>query len=200
MLIQKQVRFPGRRALSQPGAQHGISIGAQQDDAFLPPLATHAQPGRLRTLGWAEQILDLQRHHFADPQAAAPITRTRPHREGAVIACHNCSTVASLKSVLYLPAVLTRVPFEPRWIRPLPFTAVFGQKVEIGLERRHPPVDRGGLQPLWSLVVHEVVNVVHRDVPPGLDITRQKLAHIAEIVHDRGTVEGTVAASTAQTA
>ena len=92
MLIQKQMRLPVRRSLSQPGVQHGIGIGAQQDDAFLPPLATHTQPGRLLTLGGTEQRIDLQRHHFTDAEAAVP----HQHEPGPIAGGCTFATTAQL--------------------------------------------------------------------------------------------------------
>ena len=83
-----------------------------------------------------------KRHHFAHPQPAPP----HQHEPGPVARRRDLlpqlldGRIAQVAG--QLPAPLAGMALEAHRIRPRQITALFGQKVEEGLERRHPPVDR----------------------------------------------------------
>jgi hypothetical protein len=103
---------------------------------------------------------------------------------GEVIVFHGLVTQVARQAAW----LFTGMSLEAHWVRPIQFAAVFGQKVEVGLERRHAPFHGGGLALGLALLVNELVHVVHRDLAPRLRADPDKQAHIANIVCGGATI------------
>jgi hypothetical protein len=84
--------------------------------------------------------------------------------------------------------LFTRVTLETHWIHTVQFVAVFGQKIELGLQSRHPSFDGTGLQVGVMLLIHKGIDIVHRDLTPGFRTARSKLADIAQVIDRRSAV------------
>jgi hypothetical protein len=174
--IQKDRHLFRRRTLRQPGFQYSISISAEPDHPLFAPFTTHPQSPRLPVLSLTEHIAEFQIDHFAHPQPC-------PHHQDKPGPVAAGSNYTPHPFQVFVPQVSGQMASSfpgmslvTHRVWPTQVTRFFGQKVEEGLQRCHPPIDCGRFQTPGSLLVDEIIDIVHANFLPGLLAIGNELA------------------------
>ena len=189
--VEEHIGLIAGGAHRQPGRQHGIGIGAEQDQPLFAAFAQDPQAGRLVGLAGASRSSSLGRRLRPPAARRATSAQTRPGRAGSLIdrpQLARCSS--SLKVARQALRLFARMALEAHRVGPAQVAALFGQEVEEDLQGGHPALDgrrpETRLRVGWSTKASISCIVTSRQ---GLAQTAAKLAHIADVV-DRGAATG----------